>query len=166
MANEHQTGVEKAEEQAYYDILPSEIPDIDLYMDQLITLFERKLSGNVEKPLTKAMINNYSRENLVRKIRGKKYTREQIIQMLIVYNLKQVLSMQEIRTLFDFLEASGVSYERCYEILLEVKADETICCPCGTKSEKLIQEFLIYAMLALKFKLSAGRLISRMENVK
>lgn len=73
----------------------SEIPTIDLYMDQIITLMDERL--------TKTMINNYSKEGLIKPIKGKKYSREHIVQMLMIYGMKNTLSMQEIKQTFDGL---------------------------------------------------------------
>lgn len=83
------------------DLSPADIPALDLYMDQIITLFEGRLAGNKRRPddklLTKTMINNYSKEGLLREIKGKKYTKDHIIQILMIYSLKQTLSIQDIK---------------------------------------------------------------------
>lgn len=61
---------------------PDQIPELDLYIDQILMLFEDKLGDNrrheKDKILTKSMVNNYSKERMIRPMRGKKYTREQI----------------------------------------------------------------------------------------
>ena len=73
-------------------LVSKDIPDLDLYMDQIMTLFETHLSNNKkneeDKLLTKTMINNYSKAKVITPVKGKKYTKEQIIQMLIIYQLK------------------------------------------------------------------------------
>ena len=83
------------------DVQPDDIPNLDLYMDQVITVFEEKLSGNKrreeDKLLTKTMINNYSKAGILQPIKGKKYSKEHILQMLFIYNLKQTLLMQTAR---------------------------------------------------------------------
>ena len=82
-----------------------EIPEIDLYMDQVIQLFESKLSEQKrkedEKILTKTMINNYAKGNLLMKIKNKKYTKEHMILIGLIYNLKGALSLTDIKTMFD-----------------------------------------------------------------
>lgn len=87
----------------------SELPAIELYIDQVITLIEQGYAANKrtakEKPLTKMMINNYSKAGLVRPIKGKKYTQEHIVQMLIIYALKGTLSIGEIKNVLDALYA-------------------------------------------------------------
>ncbi len=121
------------------DMRVEDIPNLDLYMDQIITLFDEKIrrapaaDGRV---LTKTMINNYSKDGLIKPIRGKKYTREQILQMLVIYNLKQTLSIGEIKQFMQELYGEG-GYEKndrreelssMYNTYLEHKAasrDET-----------------------------------------
>ena len=60
-----------------------EMPELDLYMDQVIQLFENKLSSlkrnDDEKILTKTMINNYAKGKLLLPIKNKKYTKEHLL---------------------------------------------------------------------------------------
>ena len=90
------------------DIPAEEIPNIDLYMDQITTLFDEWLAGNRrtpdEKLITKTMINNYSKDGLLKRISGKKYTKEHMLMMLFIYNLKQGLTIQDIGRLLDGLD--------------------------------------------------------------
>lgn len=80
-------------------------PELDLYMDQVIQLFESKLSytkrNEDDKLLTKTMINNYAKGNLLMKIKNKKYTKEHLILIGLIYNLKGALSLSDIKTMFD-----------------------------------------------------------------
>ena len=73
------------------DITPDAVPALDLYMDQVLTLFNEGLQENKRHPgdklLTKTMINNYSKEKILLPVKGKKYTRQHIIQMLCIYQL-------------------------------------------------------------------------------
>ena len=82
-----------------------EIPEIDLYMDQVIQLFESKLSeqkrNDDEKILTKTMINNYAKGKLLLPIKNKKYSKEHIILMSLIYNLKGALSINDIKLSLD-----------------------------------------------------------------
>ena len=77
-----------------------DIPSLDLYMDQIMTLFDVNLADNKrhedDKLLTKTMINNYSKEGLLKPIKGKKYSKNHILQMLLIYSLKNTISIQEI----------------------------------------------------------------------
>ena len=84
---------------------PLDIPDIDLYMDQILTLFDNKMASTKrnkeDKLLTKTMINNYSKAKVIEPVKGKKYTKQQILQMLVVFNLKNNLTINEIKELLE-----------------------------------------------------------------
>lgn len=110
-------------------IEPQSIPNLDLYMDQVITLFEEKLAhtkrSEEDKLLTKTMINNYAKDKLFMPAKKKKYTREHIILMILLYELKQILTISDIKVLFgtivkeDHVDAKKI--EEIYEIYLNLK---------------------------------------------
>ncbi|MBE6536122.1 MAG: DUF1836 domain-containing protein [Ruminococcaceae bacterium] len=85
------------------ELKAEEIPNIDLYIDQILNLVSVKLDEGSERyksrSLTKTMINNYSKDNVISPVKGKKYTREQVIQILYIYSLKNTLSIGEIKRL-------------------------------------------------------------------
>ena len=78
-----------------------DIPEIDLYMDQVIQLFEKKFSDTLrneeDKVLTKTMINNYSKGKLFMPVNNKKYTKDHLILISLIYQLKGVLSIKDLR---------------------------------------------------------------------
>lgn len=80
-----------------------DFPEIDLYMDQVMQLFESKLSytkrNSDDKILTKTMINNYAKDDLLMKIKNKKYTKNHLILIGLIYNLKGALSLTDIKTI-------------------------------------------------------------------
>lgn len=82
-----------------------EIPNIDLYMDQVIQLFENKFAdskrNDEEKVLTKTMINNYAKGKLIFPIKNKKYSKEHLILMSLIYQLKGALSINDIQVTLD-----------------------------------------------------------------
>ncbi len=79
------------------------LPDIDLYMDQVITYIERQMTifslSAEEKLITPAMINNYVKNEVIPRPVQKKYTREHLSHMMAVLSLKQVLSLSDITKL-------------------------------------------------------------------
>ena len=75
---------------------PDAIPDLELYMDQIIALMQRYLGDGEKEPLTRTMIHNYSKAGLITPVKGKKYTKEQVLQMLSIYHLKKTLSIAQI----------------------------------------------------------------------
>ncbi|MEH7076726.1 DUF1836 domain-containing protein [Neobacillus drentensis] len=78
-----------------------EIPQIDLYMDQVIQLFENKFTetkrNEDDKILTKTMINNYAKGKLIFPIHNKKYSKEHLILISLIYQLKGALSINDIK---------------------------------------------------------------------
>ena len=87
------------------DLSAKEIPAIDLYVDQILNLVAEKQKEGSERyydrQLTKTMINNYSKDGLITPVKGKKYNKEQIVQILTIYTLKNTLSIGEIKRLLD-----------------------------------------------------------------
>ncbi len=83
------------------EISLDDFPDIDLYMDQVIQIFEKKFSGTKrnedENVLTKTMINNYAKAKLFYPIKNKKYSKEHLILLSLIYQLKGVLSINDIK---------------------------------------------------------------------
>ncbi len=85
---------------AYID--SSEIPGIDLYMDQVTTFMDAHLSGTKRNPedktLTKTMINNYVKDHLIPAPEKKKYSKDHILLLLMIYYNKNILSINDIST--------------------------------------------------------------------
>ena len=94
------------------------LPDIGLYMDQVITLTDRVFSPMTSGgALTRSMVNNYVKVGLIARPQGKKYSREQLAQLVMVGLLKQALSLEGIARLMGILCESSVKdgYERFVE---------------------------------------------------
>jgi hypothetical protein len=109
-----------------------DIPAIDLYLDQIISLVadaqSRGAAHFAERQLTKTMINNYSKDGLIMPVKGKKYTKEQIVQMLLVYSLKNTLSMTEIKRVLVDLYDKQVPLVDCYDDYLATKTEDRELC--------------------------------------
>ena len=114
------------------DLRPEEIPAIDLYLDQIISLVtDKRMEGSAhyrDRELTKTMINNYSKDGLIAPIKGKKYSKEHIIQMLLVYDLKNTLSIGEIKRILQNVYGSDAfrdgGLEDVYRRYLAIKEFE------------------------------------------
>ena len=78
-----------------------ELPDLELYMDQVIALLNRHFEplSNEDTFLTPSMINNYVKFGLIPAPHGKRYSRKHICYMIALCFLKQILSMNEIKTI-------------------------------------------------------------------
>ena len=114
------------------DLRASEIPAIDLYVDQITSLTSDKLKEGADRfhdrVLTKTMINNYSKDGLISPIKGKKYSKEQILQMLLVYSMKNTLSINEIKQIlqgvYSLPSYNTAMLEGVYERFLDIKEQE------------------------------------------
>lgn len=112
-------------------ISPEDIPSIELYMDQVTTFMEEQLRGNKrheeDKILTKTMINNYSKNNLLPPSDKKKYSKDHIILLIYIYYLKNFLSINDIQNLLNpmtsayFHKNSGVTMPGIYSDLFELE---------------------------------------------
>lgn len=84
-------------------IRPKDIPNIELYMDQVTTFMERELQSTKryegDKILTKTMINNYAKNNLLPPPVKKKYSKEHVLIMIFIYYFKNFLSIKDIETM-------------------------------------------------------------------
>lgn len=84
-------------------VKPEDIPNIDLYMDQVTTFMEEQLSSTKrheeDKILTKTMINNYAKNKLLPPPEKKRYSREHLLMLIFIYYFKNILSINDIQTL-------------------------------------------------------------------
>jgi len=81
----------------------TDIPNIDLYMDQVTSFMEKQLKSTKrnadDKVLTKTMINNYAKNDLLPAPAKKKYSKEHLLLLTFIYYFKNILSMKDIETL-------------------------------------------------------------------
>jgi hypothetical protein len=113
---------------------PDDIPNIELYMDQVTTFMENKLNHNKrneeDKTMTKTMINNYTKNDLLPAPNKKKYSKDHIIMLLYIYYLKNFISINDIQTLLGpMLDSdcydgeSPLSIEEVYRKLFSYELD-------------------------------------------
>ncbi len=97
-----------------------QLPDLALYMDQLISYMPRQLirfeGGDA---LTSAMVNNYIKDNLLPRAEGKRYGREHLAWLTAICALKSVISMREMATLFAGLGETELSVPERYDFFLQ-----------------------------------------------
>jgi len=83
-------------------VRPESIPNIDLYMDQVTTFMDTQLESSKrhenDKILTKTMINNYAKNNLLPPPVKKKYSRDHMILLIFIYYFKNILSIGDIQS--------------------------------------------------------------------
>ena len=107
-------------------IKSADIPNIDLYMDQVTTFMESKLKNTSRNPeadkiLTKTMINNYAKNDLLPPPVKKKYGKEHVLMLIFIYYYKSILSINDIQTLLKpisdryFQSGEGLNLSDVYE---------------------------------------------------
>ena len=108
----------------------SELPDIELYMDQVITYmnkFTPVFTRDGENGLTPSMINNYVKLNIIPPPVKKKYTKEHLLVLIFIYYFKSILSIKDIGTLLEpmisryFGSESELDMERVYEEICQME---------------------------------------------
>lgn len=102
-----------------------DIPNIDLYMDQVTTFMEKHLSSSKryedDKVLTKTMINNYAKNKLLPPPEKKRYSKQHVIMLVFIYYFKNVMSISDIKTLLNplanryFDKTKGITLEDVYK---------------------------------------------------
>lgn len=106
-------------------IKASTIPNIDLYMDQVLTFMNSHLENakryESDKVMTKTMINNYAKNHLLPAPEKKKYTKEHILVLMFIYYFKNILSIGDIQSILNplteryFANARDLDLEKIYE---------------------------------------------------
>ena len=116
-------------------IKAADIPNIDLYMDQVTTLMESRLKNTTRYPdqdkiLTKTMINNYTKNNLLPPPLKKKYSREHVMILIFIYYYKGIMSISDIQTVLQpiteryFKKADGLTLEDIYEEVFSLEREQ------------------------------------------
>lgn len=144
--SEMRSSMKKSNEESIMDIIhklreidyinPDEIPNIDLYMDQVTTFMDAHLEAckrtGEDKILTKTMINNYTKNNLLPPPNKKKYTKEHMFLLIFLYYFKNVLSISDIQKIFAPLTrmffdgaSKDVSLEKIYNEIFKMEKEQT-----------------------------------------
>ena len=110
------------------------LPDINLYMDQVITFMERELyptKRHEENPiLTKTMINNYAKNDLLPPPLKKKYSKEHLLVLVFIYYFKSILSITDIQALLKpitdtyFSSSENLSLEDIYNEVFRLEKSQ------------------------------------------
>ena len=127
-------------------IKPEEMPNIDLYMDQVTTFMEEVLRPTKrhaeDKILTKTMVNNYVKNDLLPPPEKKKYSKEHLLTLIFIYYFKTSLSIQDIQKLLNpitdrYWDTEGeISLEEIYKLVFSLEETEV-----DLLKERLQEEF-------------------------
>lgn len=112
-----------------------DIPNIDLYMDQVTTFMDTKLKATSRFPgedkiLTKTMINNYAKNDLLPPPVKKKYSKEHVLLLIFIYYYKGIMSINDIQTLLKpitdkyFQKGGAFNLENIYQEVFSMEKKE------------------------------------------
>lgn len=107
----------------------SELPDLDLYLDQVVNYVERCLNqytiNKDDKIITKTMINNYVKQGIIPAPEKKKYNRAHVAYLIVICVLKQIYSISDIGRLISqtiqYFEISKAYNRFCVNLELSIK---------------------------------------------
>ena len=112
-------------------VQPGEVPNIDLYMDQVTKFMDEHLESSKrrsdDKLLTKTMINNYTKNNLLPSPNKKKYTKDHMYTLLFIYYLKNVMPMDDTQSVLQpltdmfFGEKGSIDMEDIYKEVFDIE---------------------------------------------
>ena len=115
------------------NIKSGDIPNIDLYMDQVLSFLDEKLDytrrsteDGEEKIFTKTMINNYAKNNLLPSPVKKKYSKEHMMTLIFIYYFKNFLSINDVYTLINpitekyFAGEGSIKFDEFYDSILDI----------------------------------------------
>ena len=116
------------------DLAENEIPSIALYVDQILSLLAEKNADAApryrERELTKTMINNYAKNDLLPPPVRKKYSREHMLLLIFIYYFKGILSISDIQTVLKpitdrfFAGNEGLKLETIYNEVFSLEREE------------------------------------------
>ncbi|NLI91579.1 MAG: DUF1836 domain-containing protein [Peptococcaceae bacterium] len=148
----------------YRGVDSSEIPNIDIYMDQLLTFFDTSYGflrrDPKESVLTKAMINNYVKAGIMDKPLKKKYNQNQVKKLIMIYHLKLVLAIQDIKRLFQGVEKANKLTGEFYQKFLDIEHaayEELAVRYAQIDAQQNNKEVLIHTILSLSTEACARK---------
>ena len=137
-----------------------ELPDIPLYMDQVVSYLARQhISFEEGEGLTSAMINNYIKDGLLSRANGKKYEQEHLAFLTAITAMKQVLSVREMHALAS-ISREGRDNKRVYDFFCK-SLDEALTETAQRLDEDTTDYDLPKLVLALAMRSYADALACR-----
>ncbi len=113
----------------------SDLPNIDLYMDQVTTFMDSRMKPTTRHPetdkiLTKTMINNYAKNDLLPPPVRKKYSKEHMLVLIFIYYFKNVMSIVDIQEILGpvtekyFDAHDGMTLTDIYDEVFSLRDEE------------------------------------------
>ena len=146
------------------------MPDFPLYMDQVLSYMERQVlrfdEGDV---LTSAMVNNYTKNGLLPRAEGKKYTREHLAYLTAICVLKHVMSAKDMEVLFSHclrreeVDGDYAAFRESLDRSMNLVSDVMEGYP---EEEDAAEAALHFALLSYAAGLSRSRFVARLRETQ
>lgn len=173
-------------------VRPNDIPNIDLYMDQVTKFMDEHLESSRrfegDKLLTKTMINNYTKNDLLPPPDKKRYSKDHMYLLVFIYYLKNFLSIRDVKEIIGpmsqmFFDSSDeISLEEIYNNIFQIeqaqsyefakdvmrkfiKSKKTFAEVEGEKEKDYLQIFSFIAMLSFDVYLKKNLIESIIDDV-
>lgn len=173
-------------------VKPHDIPNIDLYMDQVTKFMDENLESSKrfdsDKLLTKTMINNYTKNELLPPPEKKKYSKDHMYMLIFIYYLKNFLSIRDVKSIigpmskmfFDneeqislediYSEIYNLEVEQSYSMAKDVmktfvKSKRTFTDVEGEDEKEYLQIFSFIAMLSFDVYIKKSLIESIIDDV-
>ena len=145
-----------------------ELPDLALYMDQIIAYMPRQLIHFDDgEALTSAMVNNYIKDGLVPRAEGKRYGPVHLGYLTAVCALKKILSVRDTGALIAAGQATGKNDQELYayfcQALDRALADTAQSIDAGVQRESLAQMALDLALRSYANQLACARILDILQ---
>lgn len=121
------------------------LPDIELYMDQVVSYLPKQSVGGKIPSMTSAMINNYVKDELLPRACGKRYHKEHLIYLTAIGLLKNVLTVRDMKLLLD-LEIQDGEEAAFYERFLKGIDEAFDSVEAGINPDLTAEELPVVAM--------------------
>jgi DNA-binding transcriptional MerR regulator len=136
------------------------LPDIELYMDQVLTILNRQdFPIQSEPELTASMINNYVKAGLLPRTKSKRYGKEHLARLIIIIALKSVLTVTELKNLFDASEKSTQELYEQFRMIL--KEEEQMPKTFSRQTQDPIEEAVACAVRATLYKQRTRQILEK-----
>ncbi len=164
--NEIKSIIAKLTEQA--SLTYDRLPDIDLYMDQVIEYLSRQsISARENDKISSAMINNYIKDGLLPRANDKKYSREHLAYLMMISRLKQSLSVKDTGLLIktDRGDCEISEYFNGFQKLLSDTAEE-VSASLPDNDEGLSEAALRLAVYGYVIRVMCEVILAKLEEKK
>ena len=145
-----------------------QLPDIPLYMDQVLSYMERQtIRADESDTLTSAMVNNYTKSGLVPRAEGKKYSREHLAYLTAICILKRVMSARDMDLLLQEelrdrgkIDEGYTAFCASLDSALNLTADEMAA---RTGEESLADDAIHFALLSYAAGVASSRYVAALR---